>query len=65
MPVSFLIHGAIDDNVHMANTIQFLYELQSREAGAVNGLIQSRATATDPVLLKHCEDDDGFYCGEL
>src|SRR4029078_9482653 len=23
-----LIHGAIDDNVHMANTIQFLYELQ-------------------------------------
>ncbi|HET6891437.1 MAG TPA: S9 family peptidase, partial [Pyrinomonadaceae bacterium] len=23
-----LIHGAIDDNVHMANTIQFVYELQ-------------------------------------
>jgi len=23
-----LIHGAIDDNVHVANTMQFLYELQ-------------------------------------
>ena len=23
-----LIHGAIDDNVHVANTIQFVYELQ-------------------------------------
>src|SRR5258706_12430473 len=26
-----LIHGAIDDNVHVANTMQFLYELQKAQ----------------------------------
>ncbi|PYS38043.1 MAG: hypothetical protein DMF71_17460, partial [Acidobacteria bacterium] len=44
-----LIHGAIDDNVHMANTIQFLYELQ--KAGKQVQLMvypKSRHGVTDP-----------------
>ena len=49
-----LIHGAIDDNVHMANTIQFAYELQ--KAGKQFQLMvypKSRHGVTDPVLVKH------------
>jgi dipeptidyl-peptidase-4 len=49
-----LIHGAIDDNVHMANTIQFVYELQ--KAGKQFQLMvypKSRHGVTDPVLVKH------------
>jgi len=49
-----LIHGAIDDNVHMANTVQFLYELQ--KAGKQVQLMvypKSRHGLTDPVLVKH------------
>ena len=48
-----LIHGAIDDNVHMANTIQFAYELQ--KAGKQFELMlypKSRHGVTDPLLLK-------------
>ena len=49
-----LIHGAIDDNVHMQNTIQFIYELQ--KAGKQFELMlypKSRHGVTDPVLVKH------------
>ncbi len=49
-----LIHGAIDDNVHMANTIQFVYELQ--KAGKQFELMlypKSRHGVTNPVLVKH------------
>ena len=49
-----LIHGAIDDNVHMANTIQFVYELQ--KAGKQFELMlypKSRHGVTDPTLLTH------------
>jgi dipeptidyl-peptidase-4 len=49
-----LIHGAIDDNVHVANTIQFVYELQ--KAGKQVQLMlypKSRHGVTDPVLVKH------------
>ena len=49
-----LIHGAIDDNVHMANTIQFAYELQ--KAGKQFELMlypKSRHGVTDPLLVKH------------
>ncbi len=49
-----LIHGAIDDNVHMANTMQFVYELQ--KAGKQFQLMlypKSRHGVTDPLLLKH------------
>jgi dipeptidyl-peptidase-4 len=49
-----LIHGAIDDNVHMQNTMQFVYELQ--KAGKQFELMlypKSRHGVTDPLLLKH------------
>jgi dipeptidyl-peptidase-4 len=49
-----LIHGAIDDNVHMSNTIQFVYELQ--KAGKQFQLMiypKSRHGVTDPLLVKH------------
>lgn len=49
-----LIHGAIDDNVHMSNTIQFVYELQ--KAGKQFELMlypKSRHGVVDPVLVKH------------
>ncbi|MFS8087384.1 MAG: prolyl oligopeptidase family serine peptidase, partial [Acidobacteriota bacterium] len=49
-----LIHGAIDDNVHMANSVQFLYELQ-KAGKQVQFMIypKSRHGVTDPVLVKH------------
>jgi dipeptidyl-peptidase-4 len=49
-----LIHGAIDDNVHLQNTIQFVYELQ--KAGKQFQLMvypKSRHGVTDPLLVKH------------
>jgi dipeptidyl-peptidase-4 len=49
-----LIHGAIDDNVHTANTMQFVYELQ--KAGKQFQLMlypKSRHGVTDPLLVKH------------
>jgi len=49
-----LIHGAIDDNVHMQNTMQFVYELQ--KAGKQFELMlypKQRHGVTDPLLLKH------------
>ena len=49
-----LIHGAIDDNVHVSNTVQFVYELQ--KAGKQIQLMlypKSRHGVTDPVLVKH------------
>jgi len=49
-----LIHGAIDDNVHMANTIQFAFELQ--KAGKQFELMlypKSRHGVTDPLLVTH------------
>lgn len=48
-----LIHGAIDDNVHVQNTIQFVYELQ--KAGKQFELMlypKSRHGLTDPLLVK-------------
>ena len=49
-----LIHGAIDDNVHMANTIQFAFELQ--KGGKQFELMlypKSRHGVTDPLLVTH------------
>jgi dipeptidyl-peptidase-4 len=49
-----LIHGAIDDNVHMQNTMQFVYELQ--KAGKQFQLMlypKSRHAVSDPLLVKH------------
>jgi dipeptidyl-peptidase-4 len=49
-----LIHGAIDDNVHVQNAVQFVYELQ--KAGKQFQLMlypKSRHGITDPLLVKH------------
>jgi len=49
-----LIHGTIDDNVHVQNTLQFAYELQ--RAGKPFELMlypKSRHHLTDPLLEKH------------
>lgn len=49
-----LIHGTIDDNVHMQNTIQFAYALQ--KAGKDFQLMlypKSRHGVVDPLLAKH------------
>jgi dipeptidyl-peptidase-4 len=47
-----LLHGAIDDNVHMQNTMQFIYELE--KAGQVYDFAvypKSRHGVTDPLLV--------------
>lgn len=52
-----LIHGMIDDNVHMQNTIQFAYELQ--KAGKPFQLMlypKSRHGVVDPLLVKHMRE---------
>ena len=49
-----LVHGMIDDNVHMQNTIQFMYELE--RAGKQFELMlypKSRHGVVDPLLVKH------------
>src|SRR6266498_942150 len=49
-----LIHGAMDDNVHVQNTVQFAYELQ--KAGKQFQLMlypKSRHGVTEPLLVKH------------
>ena len=52
-----LIHGTMDDNVHMQNTIQFVYELQ--KAGKPFELMlypKSRHGVVDPLLVKHMRE---------
>jgi len=49
-----LLHGTIDDNVHLQNTVQFMYELQ--KAGKPFRLMvypKSRHGVTDPLLVTH------------
>ena len=51
-----LIHGSIDDNVHMQNTMQFAYALQ--EAGTPFEMMiypRSRHGVTDPDLYLHLQ----------
>jgi dipeptidyl-peptidase 4 len=53
----FLIHGTMDDNVHVANTLQFAYALQ--KAGKPFELMlypRSRHGITDPQLAKHLRE---------
>jgi dipeptidyl-peptidase-4 len=48
-----LIHGAIDDNVHVQNTMQMIYELQ--KANKTFSLMlypRSRHSVTDPALVR-------------
>jgi len=50
----FLMHGAIDDNVHVQNTMQLAYELQ--HAGKPFSLMiypKTRHGVTDPSLIRH------------
>jgi dipeptidyl-peptidase-4 len=49
-----LIHGEIDDNVHIANTMQLAYELE-KASQPFQMLIypKSRHGVTDPALVKH------------
>ena len=51
-----LLHGMIDDNVHMQNTVQFVYELE--KAGKQFQLMvypKSRHGVNDPQLVKHMQ----------
>ena len=49
-----LIHGAIDDNVHVSNTMQLAYELQ-KAAKPFSLMLypKSRHGVTDPALVRH------------
>jgi dipeptidyl-peptidase-4 len=52
-----LVHGAIDDNVHPQNTLQFAHALQ--QAGKPFRMMlypRSRHGVTDPALLKHLRE---------
>jgi dipeptidyl-peptidase-4 len=52
-----LIHGTIDDNVHMQNSIQFIYALQ--KAGKQFEVMfypKSRHGFSDPQLVKHMRE---------
>ncbi|PYQ52860.1 MAG: hypothetical protein DMF59_03360 [Acidobacteria bacterium] len=49
-----LLHGTIDDNVHMQNTVQFVYELQKAEKPfRLMVYPKSRHGVTDPLLVTH------------
>ena len=49
-----LLHGLMDDNVHVDNTIQLAYELQKAQKPFELMLYpKSRHSVTDPLLVKH------------
>jgi dipeptidyl-peptidase 4 len=49
-----LVHGAVDDNVHVSNTLQLAYELQKANKPFQLMLYpKSRHGVTDPVLVRH------------
>jgi dipeptidyl-peptidase-4 len=49
-----LIHGMVDDNVHVSNTTQFAYELQrAQKPFRMMLYAKSRHAITDPALVKH------------
>jgi len=49
-----LMHGTIDDNVHLQNAMQLVYELQKAGKGFRMMLYpKSRHGVTDPALVKH------------
>ncbi len=53
----FLIHGTMDDNVHMANTLQFIYELEKADKPFELMLYpKSRHGVADPLLVKHMRE---------
>ena len=51
-----LIHGAVDDNVHVANTLQFAHELQrAKKPFQLMLYPQSRHGISDPALVMHMQ----------
>jgi dipeptidyl-peptidase-4 len=49
-----LVHGAVDDNVHVSNTLQLVYELQKADKPFQLMLYpRSRHGVTDPLLVRH------------
>jgi dipeptidyl-peptidase-4 len=49
-----LIHGTMDDNVHLQNSVQFAYELQhAGKAFEMMVYAKQRHGFTDPLLIKH------------
>jgi dipeptidyl-peptidase-4 len=49
-----LMHGTIDDNVHMQNTIQFIYELEkANKPYQLQVYPKSRHGVVDPALVAH------------
>jgi dipeptidyl-peptidase-4 len=49
-----LIHGEIDDNVHISNTMQFAYELQrAQKPFQLMVYPKSRHSVSDPLLARH------------
>lgn len=49
-----LLHGTIDDNVHMQNTIQFIYELEkANKPYQLQVYPKSRHGVVDPALVAH------------
>jgi dipeptidyl-peptidase-4 len=49
-----LIHGAIDDNVHLASTLQFVFELQkAQKPFDLMMYPKSRHVLTDGALITH------------
>src|SRR5262245_18342785 len=53
-----LVHGTIDDNVHVANTLQFAYELQRAQKPFRLMLYpKTRHGVTDPALVKHVRSE--------
>jgi dipeptidyl-peptidase-4 len=51
-----LIHGTMDDNVHMQNSVQFAYELQKvGKPFEMMVYAKQRHGFTDPLLIKHLQ----------
>jgi dipeptidyl-peptidase-4 len=51
-----LLHGAIDDNVHVQNALQFAYELQkAQKAFRMMLYPKSRHGLSDPLLIKQMQ----------
>ena len=52
-----LLHGAMDDNVHMANTMQFVYELEKANKPFELLLYpKSRHGVSDPALVRQMRE---------
>jgi dipeptidyl-peptidase-4 len=52
-----LIHGMVDDNVHMQNTVQLMYELQKNgKQFEVMFYPKSLHSVSDPVLIRHMRE---------